>query len=179
MPASLENPAQLIVDELERNEVTHVIGIPDNMSAALFRALEVHPTLRRMMVTREGEAFALASGVWLGNGKPVVLVQNTGLLESGDSLRGTAMRMGVPLVCLVTYRGFAKLPPEGERESPDLLTRADVDSVALLTEPTLDAWRVPHAHYGGPDDLTRVERAFVEADALSCPVAVLVTRTFD
>ncbi len=132
-----------------------------------------------MKVTREGEAFALASGVWLGNGKPAVLVQNTGLLESGDSLRGTAMRMGVPLVCLVTYRGFAKLPREDARESPELLVRADVDSVALLTEPTLAAWRVPYACYAGPHDLSKLERAFVQADELSRPAALLVTRALD
>jgi sulfopyruvate decarboxylase subunit alpha len=174
-----DNPARPLLEELLRNDVTHVVGVPDNMSAALFRLLENEPSIHLVTVTREGEAFALASGVWLGNGKPVVLVQNTGLLESGDSLRGTAMRMGAPLVCLVTYRGFAKLPPEDARESHELMTRADVDSVALLTEPTLAAWRVPYAHYRGPDDLSRLTQAFVQAEELSRPSALLVTRTLD
>lgn len=95
-----------------------------------------------MTVTREGEAFAVASGLWLGGAYPVVVIQNTGLLESGDSLRGTAIRMGVPLLCLVTYRGYHTLPKQGG--APDEMTRADVDSVAVVSEPTLDAWRVPY-----------------------------------
>jgi len=84
-------------------------------------------------VTREGEAFAVASGLWLGGAHPVVLIQNTGLLESGDSLRGTAMRMGVPLLCLVTYRGYHKLPKQDELQ--DVMTRADVDSVNVTVAP--------------------------------------------
>src|SRR5437870_1903755 len=80
---------------------------------------------------RGGEAFAIASGLWVGGRVPVVLIQNTGLLETGDALRGTAMRMRVPLVCLVTYRGHATLgalgvAPSAETITGALLSRADV-----------------------------------------------------
>ena len=40
-------------------------------------------------------------------------MQNTGLLESGDALRGTPLRMGVPLLLLVGVRGQAKLAAHG------------------------------------------------------------------
>ena len=127
-------------------------------------------------MTREGEAFAVASGLWLGGAHPVVLIQNTGLLESGDSLRGTAMRMGVPLLCLVTYRGYPKFLKEADG-ARDVMTRADVDSVAVVTEPTLDAWRVPYELYRSDDDQTRIARAAVRAEAESRPVALLLTRS--
>lgn len=166
--------ANKLVEELERRKVSHVVGIPDNSSAELFRILDAGTEIRVLTVAREGEAFAVASGLWLGGATPVVVVQNTGLLESGDSLRGTAMRMGVPLVCLVTYRGYAKLP---ERESDDLMTRADVDSVAVVTEPTLEAWRVPYELYRSDEDVSRVARAFDRANEVSQPVALLVTQT--
>lgn len=164
--------ATKLVDELEGHGVSHVVGIPDNSSAELFRILDADSKIRVLTVTREGEAFAVASGMWLGGATPVVVVQNTGLLESGDSLRGTAMRMGVPLVCLVTYRGHAKLP---QRESEDVMIRADVDSAAVVTEPTLDAWRVPYELYRSDEDVSRVARAFERASELSQPVALLVT----
>ena len=94
---------------LSAARITHVIGLPDNTSAPLFDALQAHPSIRLVTVTREGEAFAIASGLWLGGKRPVVVIQNTGLLESGDALRGTAQRMGVPLLCLIGYRGHASL----------------------------------------------------------------------
>ncbi len=148
------SPVQTILATLETEGVTHVTGVPDNTSGPLFDALVEHPTIRLVRITREGEAFALASGLWMGGGSPLVVVQNTGLLESGDGLRGTAVRMGVPLPIVVTGRGYAKmeragLSPDAER-TRELLTRPDVDSVALLAEPTLTAWGIPFERAGGP-----------------------------
>jgi len=165
--------ARTLVDELARQNVSHVVGIPDNASAALFRLIAEHVSIELLSVTREGEAFAVVSGLWLGGAKPLVLIQNTGLLESGDSLRGTAVRMGVPLVCLVTYRGYSKLPAEG---TDGVMTRADIDSVAVVTEPTLEAWRVPYELYRSDADVPRVQHAFERAHELSRPVALLLTQ---
>ena len=136
--------AGLILDELRRQQVTDVLGVPDNASKALLDLLAAEPAVRLLTVTREGEAFAIASGLWVGGRTPVVLIQNTGLLEAGDALRGTATRMRVPLVCLVTVRGHARmaalgLRPSAEALDAELLSRPDLDSVALLTEPTLRA----------------------------------------
>lgn len=89
------------------------------------------------------------------------------------------MRMRVPLVCLVTYRGYGTLgaagsgpaaPPSGES-----LSRADLDSVAVLTEPTLRAWGVPLDLLGRDEDLGRLNHAFAEAERLQQPVALLLT----
>ena len=56
------------------------------------------------------------------------------------------------------------------------MTRADIDSVAVVTEPTLDAWRVPYELYHSDADISRVQRAFDQAHELSRPVALLLTQ---
>jgi sulfopyruvate decarboxylase TPP-binding subunit len=160
--------------------VTHVLGIPDNTSGPLFDALATDGAPRRIIVTREGEAFGMASGLWLGGASPLVFIQNTGLLESGDALRGTAARMGAPLPVVVTGRGYPKMERLGiDRSTPrtrELLVRADVDSVALLTEPTLDAWAVPwSACTPGEDVGEAIRRTVAEARAQERPVALLLT----
>ena len=172
--------AVLILDELRKQGVTDVLGVPDNAAKALLDLLAGEPSIRLLTVTREGEAFAIASGLWVGGRRPVVLIQNTGLLESGDALRGTAMRMRVPLVCLVTVRGYARMaahggPPSVETLDRELLSRPDLDSVALLTEPTLRAWGLPWEVLGEDADLPRLADAFRRAQAQEQPVAVLVT----
>jgi len=169
---TMVSTAKVLHNALVAAGVSHVVGLPDNTSAAFFERLagEGAPSLLR--VTREGEAVALASGLWLGGASPVVLIQNTGLLESGDSLRGTAVRMGVPLVCLVTYRGYGKL--EGPGSEPDAMTRADADSVAVVTEPTLRAWRLPYVFYRGDHDVATLQSAFLMAAKESRPVVVLI-----
>lgn len=162
--------------------ITDAVGIPDNDTAALFERLRSHPTIRLLNVTREGEAFSIAAGLWIGGRHPVVIIQNTGLLESGDGLRGTVGRMGIPLLCLVGYRGFAKMVAAGLDTAArpfDAVTRtrADVDSVALLTEPTLNAWGMPFWRHGSDADTDIVvRRALEEADKHAQPSVVLLTR---
>jgi len=175
------SPVQSILATLENEGVTHVTGVPDNTSGPLFDALAGHPAIRLVRITREGEAFALASGLWLGGASPLVVVQNTGLLESGDSLRGTAVRMGVPLPIVVTGRGYAKmerarLSPDAER-TRELLTRSDVDSVALLAEPTLEAWGIPFERSRGPT-APGVVRTIHRARLEERPVALVVPGAF-
>ena len=170
--------AQLVLDVLSRHGVTDVVSLPDNSSSALLALLRQSGEIRLLSVTREGEAFALAAGLWLGGRNPLVLIQNTGLLESGDSLRGTLVRMRIPVVCLVTYRGYAKFarleaPPD---PSPEVLSRPDLDSVAVMTEPTLRAWGVPFDFLHTNEDIGKISAAFAQAQRLSAPVVVLVTQ---
>ena len=85
--------AQKIVDELKKWNVTHAIGLPDNGTARIYEQLHADAEIDVITVTREGEAFAIASGLYVGGKQPVVIIQNTGLLESGDAIRGTAFNM--------------------------------------------------------------------------------------
>jgi hypothetical protein len=193
-PASPPLSADELLELLEGEGVTHVIGLPDNDTAPLLDLLADHPRVRLVRVAREGEAFAIASGLWLGGATPLVVIQNTGLLVAGDALRGTASRMGVPLVMLIGYRGFAKMRATGRAPgelvvrpgadggargglSRNDLVRPEIDSVALMTEPTLAAWGVPFERLKGGQDRARVSEAFRRARAEERPVALLLTRT--
>ena len=159
--------------------MTHLVGLPDTISSSLVDAAEADPATGYVPVTREGEAFAVAAGLWIGGGEPVVIVQNTGLLESGDSLRGTVARMGVPVLCLVTYRGHRKMTAAGMGpafDPPDRanLVRPDVDSTALLTEPTLRTWGVPTLIMASDEDVAGVIDLWARARRESRPVVALL-----
>jgi len=168
--------ARLILEELKRNHATHVVGLPDNSSVKLFELLREEREIRLVSATREGEAFAIASGLWIGGKVPVVLIQNTGFFESGDSFRGTVMRMRVPLVCLITYRGYGKLPGSGSAVlDAEALSTAHTDSAALITEPTLRAWGVPFAFLHSDADVPRISEAFQKSIKCAQPFGVLIT----
>ena len=172
------------IHALVRAGVTHVVGIPDNTSGPLFDAVKVHPTIRLVTVTREGEAFALASGLWLGGASPLVVIQNTGLLESGDAIRGTATRMGAGIPMVITGRGYANMLAAGigldEERTPALLTRPDIDSTALLTEPTLRAWGIPFRTCAGEDDpVAAIADTVTAARERGHPSALILLRPLD
>jgi sulfopyruvate decarboxylase TPP-binding subunit len=108
---------------------------------------------------------AIALGLTIGGKRPVVVIQNTGLFESGDSVRGLALDLKLPLVLMVGYRGF-------HRDQPI------VDSAATYLEPTLKAWDLPHHLVETDEDVAKIGQAFQEAAERRHPVAVLIGREY-
>ena len=156
--------AQKIVNELKKQEITHAVGVPDNGSARIYEHLRSEPGIEVITVTREGEAFAIASGLYVGGKKPVIIIQNTGLLESGDAIRGTVVNMKVPVVVFIGYRGYHNRDTDGQW----------VDSVATFLEPTLKAWDLPYKMLETDADMSCIASAFERAAATSLPAAVLL-----
>lgn len=173
--------ARLIIQQLRSCGITHVVALPDNASRALLETLSAEPEMRLVSVTREGEAWAVASGLWMGGRTPAVVIQNTGFLESGDALRGTAMRMRIPLPCLLTYRGYASLkaaggPPPAVPIDGRALSRSEVDSCAILFEPTLQAWGIPYDFLHDDGDVAKIRGMCDQARQRDLPAALLITR---
>lgn len=156
--------AQNIVDALKKQNVTHAVGVPDNGSARIYEILRADPGIEVITVTREGEAFAIASGLYVGGKNPVIIIQNTGFLESGDAIRGTVINMQVPIVVFIGYRGYHNRDTSGNW----------IDSVATFLEPTLKAWDLPYEMLETDDDIPCIKRAFEKAAATSFPAAVLL-----
>jgi sulfopyruvate decarboxylase TPP-binding subunit len=152
---------EVVLEELKKNGVTHVIWLPDSETNWLFMLMKAEPSLRLVGVTREGLAFSAAAGVWSGGKRPVILIQNTGLMESGDSLRGWALGLNVPAVLMVGYRGW---------------TRHGVtsDTAATYTERFLNAFGINYYLVEDDSDAPRISVAFEEARKTKRPVAVLV-----
>ena len=71
---------QTIIDHLKANNVTHVVWLPDTETNFLYVLLQEEPTLDLIPVSREGQAFSTASGLSVGGAKPVILIQNSGLM---------------------------------------------------------------------------------------------------
>lgn len=150
-----------VLKQLKSNGVTHVIYLPDSETNHLFIAMEEDPDIDVVPVAREGETMAIAAGIIVGGKIPVCMIQNTGMMESGDSIRGLALDTHLPMVMILGYRGW---------------TRHGVtpDSAARFTEPILDAWGINYYLIEGDNDAERITTAFEEANATNRPVAVLI-----
>ena len=153
-----------IVEALKQQNITHAIGVPDNGSAQIYEGLRKELDIEVITVTREGEAFAVASGLYVGGKKPVVIIQNTGFLESGDAFRGTVFNMKIPVVVFIGYRGFHNRDENGKW----------IDSVASFLEPTLKAWSLPYKMLASDKDIKSIHWAFQKSSETSLPAAVLL-----
>ena len=154
-----------IINELKKNNVTHVVWLPDSETNFMYELLTGDPTLDLVPVCREGETMAIAAGLWVGGKKPVVLIQNTGIFESGDSIRGLGLDVHQPLVMLIGYRGWSR---HG-------LTN---DSAARFIEHILHAWGINYYLVETDEDADRISLALAEAERNQKPVAVLMGTEF-
>jgi sulfopyruvate decarboxylase TPP-binding subunit len=96
-----------------------------------------------------------------GGAKPLILIQNTGMLDAGDSIRGWLMSLNVPIVLMVGYRGWTR-------------HGVTTDTVATYTERFLMAFGINYYLVENDGDASRIDVAFEEAERTKRPVVVLV-----
>jgi sulfopyruvate decarboxylase TPP-binding subunit len=130
---------------LEELGVTHVITVPDSTIGRWETAIE-----------------QVAAGLHLGGATPVVMIQCTGLFESGDALRNALHDWKLPIFSIIGYRSFldqAKLPG---------------DTCLVFTEPVLGAWRIDYKLITSPGQLMDIGTHFRECRAAERPGAALI-----
>ena len=109
--------------------ITHVITVPDSTIGAWERGIE-GVGIRIVRVCREGEAWTIAGGLYMGGAKPLVMIQCTGLFESGDALRNMLHEWKLPIYSIIGYRSYL---------NQDNLPG---DTSLVFTEPLLAAWKL-------------------------------------
>ena len=158
MPATL-SMAKGILNEFRKCGITHAIGLSDSCLKTIFDLLLQQQEITWVPVCREGEAIAIAHGLIIGGKEPVILHQNSGFFESGDSVRSIALDYGLPLLLVLGFRGW-------KREARD--------SAAIWTEPILDAWGIKHYLVETDADVGKISQAYKEAHETNKPVAILI-----
>jgi sulfopyruvate decarboxylase TPP-binding subunit len=152
---------ETVLREMKKNGVTHVVWLPDSETNWLYTLMQAEPSLSLVGVNREGLAFSHAAGLWIGGKKPLILIQNTGMMEAGDSLRGWILGLEIPMVMMVGYRGYTR-------------HGVNTDNAATYTERFLNAFGVQYYLVEGDADAPRISLAFEEAERTKRPVAILV-----
>ena len=59
-----------IISELIKNDVTHVVWLPDSETNFMYQLLTNESSLDLVPVCREGETMAIAAGLWVGGKNP-------------------------------------------------------------------------------------------------------------
>jgi sulfopyruvate decarboxylase subunit alpha len=135
-----------IVDLLTRLEFTHVVFIPDSTIGQWDDALSHAQSIRLVRACREGEAWEIAAGLHLGGARPLVLIQCTGLFESGDALRNVVHDWKLPVYAMIGYRSYL---------SQETLPG---DTCLTFTEPILAAWQLDTLFIKERSQLDEIER---------------------
>jgi len=149
-----------IVAELTELGITHVVWLPDSALGQWEAALSTAKNLKLIRVCREGEAWAVAAGLHMGGARPLVMIQCTGLFDSGDSLRCALFDYGLPLFAVVGYR--------------NALNPAANDSARTFTEPNLRSWGIEYRLIDAPEKLPELRTHYTACRQANRPGVVLI-----
>jgi sulfopyruvate decarboxylase TPP-binding subunit len=141
--------------------VTHVVTVPDSTIGRWEAAIE-QSGISLVRVCREGEAWAVAGGLHLGGATPIVMIQCTGLFESGDALRNMLHEWKLPIYSMIGYRSYL---------NQDTLPG---DTTLVFTEPILAAWKLDVRLITEASQLSAIAEHFRECKAGAVPGVALI-----
>ena len=112
----------------------------------------------------EDEAVGINAGLYMTGHRPMMLIQNNGMLACLNTIKAIALDAKVPTFMLIgQYGRDVKLPVEKNKLR-----------VVRLLEPTLDTWDVPHWRLDAEKDLSNIQIAWDRAWADLGPSAAIV-----
>lgn len=154
-----------IIATLKAARVEFVVALPDIVTSdGLLWPLSRDPDVRLVRICKEDEGIAICTGLAFAGRRSVLLMQQTGLLDSINALRAVGVEYEQPVVMLVGLQG----------KEPGI---APVDSAKVsvrIVVPILDAMGVAHHMIENDGDEAAIGPAIESAYGLSRPVCLLI-----
>ncbi len=134
--------ARALVGGLKATGIRYVTHVPDTPLGHLLRLMEADPEFDVTAATREEEAVGIAAGIALGGGRPVAMMQTSGLGNALNGLASLAVPYQVPLLLIVSQRGEAGewniVQVPGGRMLRPALDALGIQHFTLTSEPEVD-----------------------------------------
>ena len=154
-----------ILNQMKSSGVEFVISVPDITTAAgLLAPLEKETSPRLIRICKEDEGVGICAGLAHTNKRAVLLIQQTGMLDSINAIRGVAVEYSLPIVMMVGLL---------EKE-PDIRPRQSKRYGVRIVEPILEAMGVEYHEIEQEADVGKIAPAIDAAYKNSKPVVLLI-----
>ena len=156
-----------IIAAIKASRIEFVISVPDIMtSEGLLRPLAQDKALRLIRVCKEDEGIGICAGLAYSGRRALLLIQQTGMFDSINAIRGVAVEYSLPICMMVGLL---------EKE-PGVLPRQSKRYGVRIVEPILDAMGIPFHEIEDEADVAKIAPAIEEAYGRSHPVVLLIGR---
>ena len=153
-----------IIQALKDTGVEFVLSVPDICtSEGLLRPIAHDPELRLVRVCKEDEGVSVCAALSFCDKRAVLLMQQTGLMDSANALRAIAVDYGNPVCMMIGLLG------KEENVLPGQSSRYGV----RIIEPVLDVMGIRHVVMSSDQDIPACMQAIDEAYQRSQPLAIL------
>src|SRR3981189_1768512 len=104
-PVATSIAASAIVREMQTLGITHVINVPDTHQRTVLSELARQSQIRVLTAWTEDEAIDINARRYVGGQRPMLSIQQVGLLAAMNNVKGIAMDCNIPTCMLVGYFG--------------------------------------------------------------------------
>ena len=163
---TLEGPRGAdIIDALKQAEVFHIAALPDiTTSAGLLWPLSKDTDINLIRLSKEDEGVSICAALNYCEKRAVLLMQQTGLMDSLNNIRAVGCEYEQPVCMVVGLLG--KEPEKAPTESASIGVR--------IIEPILDAMGIDRILIEGPEDVAKltpaIDRAYDTSHPLVAPI---------
>ena len=153
--------SQQIISNLKKGGADFFLSVPCKLLANMITILEDDNDIYYSAIPREEEGMGICAGAYLGNKLPCIMMQNTGLGNSVNSIVSLLQLYQMPVVFLISYRGTPGEPVGAQ------------GGMAKVTEEILQTLRIPMLHCSSENDLEKISTFTAHAKVIENPVAIL------
>lgn len=155
-----------IVDDLATAGIDFITSVPCKQLAGVIAEIDARPGLLHVPCNKEDEGMGLCAGAFMGGSKPCIVMQNTALGVTINTLATLTQYYRMPLPMLISYRGELGEPVACQVE------------MALHTKALLAQLHIPTYHFHRPDDAGELPKILDYTFMCSKPVAILTDASF-
>lgn len=157
---------QKIADSLARNRVEFITTVPCKQLAGVIELLEQDDRFLHVPSNKEDEGMGLCAGAYMGGKRAGIIMQNTAIGVTINSLVTLIQYYNIPLPMLISYRGEV-----GERVACQV-------EMAVHTKGLLAQLAIPTYHFHKPEDAEELDDILNHCFMARKPVAILMDARF-
>ena len=157
---------QKIVTDFIKNKIAFVTTVPCKQLAGVIDEIEASKEIYHIPSNKEDEGMGLCAGAYLGGKRPAIIMQNTAIGVTINSLATLIQFYRMPLPMLISYRGEVGEPVACQVE------------MAVHTKALLNQLSIPTYHFHKPEDADELTDILSYCYMSKKPVAVLMDATF-
>jgi sulfopyruvate decarboxylase subunit alpha len=158
--------SQKIVDGLIEHNVRFVTTVPCKQLAGVIEIIEKTPDILHVPSNKEDEGMGLCAGAWMGGMRPCIIMQNTALGVTVNTLATLIQFYQMPLPMIISYRGEL-----GERVACQV-------EMAVHTKALLDQLHIQTYHFHKPEDVEEIGAIIKHTFMSRKPTAILTDSNF-
>ena len=155
-----------IVRDFVKNEISFVTTVPCKQLAGVIEKIEDSKDIYHIPSNKEDEGMGLCAGAYLGGKRPAIIMQNTAIGVTINTLVTLTQFYRMPLPMLISYRGELGEPVACQVE------------MAVHTKALLNQLTIPTHHFHKERHVEELDKILQYTFMCNKPVAILTDATF-